>query len=185
MSSEKKKNILESMGRFLSLVLRHRPEKIGLKLEEQGWVEIDRLIQLSNAHGQALNRELLEEIVRTNDKKRFSMSEDGLKIRANQGHSVPIDLGFQAETPPPVLFHGTATRFEKAIRLEGLLAKSRHHVHLSLDPETARRVGGRHGKPLVLEINSQAMHKAGYEFFLSENQVWLAHSVPVQFISFP
>lgn len=174
--------ILERTSKFLSLVLRHQPEAIGLTLDDGGWVEVDRLIAQAVAHGKPLDRELLEEIVATNDKKRFAFSPDGRRIRASQGHSVRVELGLSPQTPPATLFHGTATRFLASIEAQGLVPGSRQHVHLSADVETAERVGARHGKPLVLPIQAAAMHRDGHVFFLSENGVWLTDAVPVRYI---
>jgi putative RNA 2'-phosphotransferase len=172
-------------SKFLSLVLRHEPGKIGLNLDAAGWVDVDALLTACRRNGVAIDRAGLEEVVATNDKKRFALSEDGRRIRASQGHSIEVSLGYKAQLPPARLFHGTATRFGPSIREQGLLKMERHHVHLSATEETARKVGGRHGKPLVLVVDSEAMAAAGHLFFLSENSVWLTESVPVQFIEFP
>jgi putative RNA 2'-phosphotransferase len=127
----------------------------------------------------------LDEIVTTNDKKRFAFSEDGRRIRANQGHSVEVDLGYRPQTPPEFLFHGTATRFLDSVRLGGSQKRERHHVHLSLDEESAFKVGGRHGKPVILRVQAAAMAASGHHFFLSDNGVWLTDHVPAEFIVFP
>lgn len=175
---------LVNASKFLSLVLRHKPETIGITLDAEGWADIVELLRKSSSHtpGLRLNRALLEEVVATSDKKRFTISEDGQRIRANQGHSVSVDLGLKPVEPPAELFHGTATRFEASIRAEGLIKQSRQHVHLSPDYETAVKVGQRHGKPVVLRINAKAMHEAGHEFFISENGVWLTDGVPPEYI---
>lgn len=175
---------LVNASKFLSLVLRHKPEEIGLKLDAEGWADIVELLRLSSSHSPSLrlNRALLEEVVATSDKKRFALSEDGLRIRANQGHSVSVDLALKPVEPPAELFHGTATRFEESIRTNGLIKQSRQHVHLSPDWPTAVKVGQRHGKPVVLRIAAKAMHTAGHPFYLSENGVWLTDSVPPEFI---
>ena len=165
-------------SKFLSLILRHQPEKIGLVLDANGWADIDELLRLSAAKGRPLTRALLEEVVVTNDKQRFVLSEDGTKIRANQGHSVSVDLGLVPMVPPPVLFHGTATRFLESIRQQGLLKGSRQHVHLSPDEATAIKVGQRHGKPIVLKIAAGKMQRDGHQFFHSANDVWLTDHVP-------
>lgn len=172
-------------SKFLSLVLRHEPQKIGLKLDPNGWVNVDELLSSCRHHGVLLDRADLEEIVATNDKKRFSFSDDGLRIRANQGHSIAVELGYSATPPPSQLYHGTATRFLDSIRSKGLTKGARHHVHLSKDAETAHKVGQRHGKPVVLAISSEAMHRAGHTFYLSDNGVWLTDHVPAEFIEFP
>jgi putative RNA 2'-phosphotransferase len=175
---------LESTSKFLSLILRHQPEVIGLRLDREGWANISELIELANKHGRELDRELLKQVVDTNSKKRFSFSDDLSMIRANQGHSVSVDLGLQPVEPPRVLYHGTATRFLDSIREQGLRPGTRQHVHLSKDAETAMSVGRRHGKPVVLIVDAKALHDAGHKFFLSDNGVWLTHRVPVHFIDF-
>jgi len=174
---------LVKISKFLSYVLRHRPDAIGLALDEGGWAAVDELIGRAAAAGRRLDRQRLQEVVETNDKQRFVLSEDGQRIRASQGHSIAVDLGLQPLEPPQVLYHGTATRFLAAIREQGLSPRSRTHVHLSADHDTAVRVGQRHGKPVVLVIDAAAMHAAGFRFFLSENGVWLTESVPHRFLS--
>jgi putative RNA 2'-phosphotransferase len=173
---------LVSSSKFLSLILRHKPEEIGLKLDASGWADIDELITLATAKGKSLTRSLIEEIVVTNDKKRFIISEDGTRIRANQGHSISVELDLPARQPPAVLFHGTATRFLASIENQGLLKGNRQHVHLSSDEATAVKVGQRHGRPIVLRIAAMEMHDAGYVFYLSENVVWLTEHVPPAFL---
>jgi putative RNA 2'-phosphotransferase len=172
-------------SKFLSLVLRHEPEKIGLTLDAAGWVEVEQLLAGLRAHGKGISRAELEEVVATNEKKRFAFSEDGTRIRANQGHSVEVSLGYTPQTPPDQLYHGTATRFLGSIGADGLRKGERHHVHLSADTETATKVGQRHGRPAILIVNAGAMHAAGHAFFISENGVWLVEHVPVEFIEFP
>lgn len=180
------KKSLVSTSKFLSLVLRHKPETIGMKLDPDGWLEIDELLENANKRGNSITLELLHEVVATNDKKRFALSEDGLRIRANQGHSVTdVDLNLSPTKPPAELFHGTVPQFLASIQKEGLDKRSRNHVHLSVDRETATRVGTRRGKPVILTIASAAMHAAGHDFFLSANGVWLTDAVPVEFIEFP
>ena len=176
---------LKRISKFMSLVLRHRPESIGLELDENGWVDVAELIAKMNAADESANvtQELIAEVVRTNDKKRFSFSDDGIRIRANQGHSIKVDLGFKPAQPPKVLYHGTATRFLESIMNTGLEKRGRQHVHLSAEKETAVKVGQRHGKPVVLTIDTEAMLKAGHVFFLSENGVWLCEHVPPEFLS--
>ena len=175
---------LESTSKFLSLVLRHQPEAIGLSLDGAGWANVAELIKLANDHKHPLTLELLQAVVTNNDKKRFSFSEDGLKIRASQGHSVAVDLELPFATPPELLHHGTATRFIESIKQQGLLPGSRQHVHLSADHATALKVGQRHGKPVVLVVAAQQMHESGHKFYYSDNGVWLVAAVPVQFITF-
>ncbi|WP_226468907.1 RNA 2'-phosphotransferase [Luteimonas panaciterrae] len=174
-----------STSKFLSLILRHEPEAIGLMLDGQGWAQIDELILLANARGHALSRDLVEQVVRESDKKRFAISDDGLRIRANQGHSIGIDLALTPQAPPSTLYHGTATRFAASIREQGLLKRDRQHVHLSPDTDTAIKVGSRHGKPLVLTIRAGEMHERGMAFFRSENGVWLTDAVAPEFIDWP
>nr|WP_294947051.1 RNA 2'-phosphotransferase [uncultured Mucilaginibacter sp.] len=177
-----KEKDITGASKFLSLVLRHRPEVIGIELDEQGWVNVEELIKQANAHGQPLTPELLNHVVQTNSKKRFAFDESGEKIRASQGHSVDVDLGYQPQVPPEILYHGTAEKSVAAIRQSGLDKQSRQHVHLSGDIETAIQVGSRHGKPAVFTVLAGEMHKSGYAFYLSENNVWLTDAVPPKFL---
>jgi len=170
---------------LLSLVLRHEPEHLGIQLDTSGWVEVETLLSALERHGRPLSRPELQEIVETNEKKRFAFNEDGSRIRASQGHSVEVSLGYLPQTPPERLFHGTATRFLPSIRAQGLRKGGRHHVHLSADAAAAHKVGQRHGKPAILMVQAGAMQAAGHAFFLSENGVWLTEHVPVEFIEFP
>ncbi|WP_395374719.1 RNA 2'-phosphotransferase [Marinicella sp. W31] len=172
---------LSKISKFLSFILRHRPDDIGLKLDNKGWVFISELIKKAKPEV-LLTKSLIQKIVVESDKQRFKISEDGLKIRANQGHSVKIDLGLKPTIPPAILYHGTATRFLDSIMQKGLTAGQRHHVHLSSDIETARAVGQRYGKPAILQINAEQMHNDGYQFFLSDNHVWLTNLVVNQYI---
>lgn len=176
---------LESLSKFLSLVLRHRPEEIGLVLDEHGWTEIDSLVTLANSRGISLTRNVVLEIAATSDKKRFAISPDEIRIRANQGHSIAVNLGLSPQEPPRELFHGTAMRFAHSIRENGLLPGSRQHVHLSLDASTATAVGARHGKPLILSVRALDMYRDGFEFLLSDNAVWLTSIVPPRYLEFP
>jgi putative RNA 2'-phosphotransferase len=173
---------LVEISKFLSLVLRHKPEAIGLALDAQGWAALDELLMKSNAAGTLLSRNDVLRVIQTSEKKRFTLSDDGQRIRAAQGHSVAVDLGLVPREPPAVLYHGTATRFLDRILAEGLKPQGRQQVHLSADQETARRVGQRHGKPVVLQIDARRMQQAGFEFFLAENGVWLTSRVPQGFI---
>lgn len=173
-----------SASKFLSLVLRHKPELIDLHLDEAGWADIDDLIRQARDH-HALDRAIIERVVANNAKQRFAISDDGRRIRANQGHSIDVDLGLAPRTPPDLLYHGTATRFVAAIRREGLNKRGRQHVHLSADAVTATNVGARHGKPVVLTIHAGVMATAGHVFLRSANGVWLADAVPPAFIDFP
>lgn len=175
----------EPTSKFLSYVLRRKPEAIGLALDSEGWAEIDQLIKLANGHGTKLSRELLLEVVATSDKNRFAFSPGGSRIRANQGHSIRVDLNLQPLTPPQALFHGTATRFASSIRARGLVAGSRQYVHLSADRSTALQVGKRYGQPLLLEVEALAMSRNGHDFFMSANGIWLTRSVPAAYLRFP
>jgi len=170
------------ISKFLSLILRHQPEKIGLELDENGWAFVNDILEKSKLQ---FTFEALEEIVITNDKKRFSFNEDKTKIRANQGHSLKtINLDLVAQTPPEFLFHGTVERFIPAIKLEGLQKMKRQHVHLSLDKETALKVGSRRGKAIILVVRALEMQNKGHKFYKSENGVWLTDVVPSDFIDF-
>jgi putative RNA 2'-phosphotransferase len=173
------------ISKFLSLVLRHEPGKIGIVLDEHGWTDSHELIQAAARHGVRFNHATLLEIVHTSDKQRFALSEDGTCIRANQGHSVEIDLALAPQQPPETLYHGTVDRFLAPIRSTGLMKGERHHVHLSPGLTTATKVGQRRGKPVILTIRAAAMAEAGHPFFLSENGVWLIDAVPPEFIEFP
>ena len=172
-------------SKFLSLILRHEPERVGLKLGEAGWVGVEELLRAVNRGGVPLTLDELKNIVATSDKKRFAFSEDGLRIRASQGHSVEVDLKYPQQTPPELLYHGTATRFLGASRQDGLQKMQRHDVHLSAETSVTLQVGGRHGKPVLLTIRAGDMHRAGFVFRCSANGVWLVDHVPPQFIEFP
>lgn len=177
-------NDLKNKSKFLSLVLRHKPETIGITMDPNGWVKVDELIEKCNRNNFFLDFNLLEQIVYTNDKKRFSFSNDLQNIRANQGHSVDIDLALEAKTAPALLYHGTVEKFMDSIKAKGLLKMSRQHVHLSQDVETATKVGSRRGKPVILEIDAARMQAEGFVFYQSENGLWLCDEVPVRFILF-
>jgi putative RNA 2'-phosphotransferase len=172
------------ISKFLSLVLRHKPEEIGIKLDNAGWISVADLLRACHAYGFSISQEELEEVVCTSDKQRFAFSADRMRIRANQGHSVEVELDYQALAPPEILYHGTARRFLDSIREQGLLKGQRHHVHLSSDEETAITVGARHGKAKVLIIEAMQMHKDGFVFYQSKNGVWLTDSVPTAYINF-
>jgi putative RNA 2'-phosphotransferase len=176
---------LVSTSRFLSLVLRHKPETIGLTVDAKGWASVDELLSCAAAHGRPISYGLLLRVVRENDKQRFVFSDDHCWIRANQGHSLEVDLELAPQRPPDELFHGTATRFLPSIRQAGLIPGERQHVHLSGDRHTAEKVGARHGKPLVLVIAAARLYEAGQLFYLSENGVWLTSAIAVSYISFP
>ena len=176
---------LVSTSKFLSLVLRHRHEVVGMQLDAEGWLPIDELIANANARGNRLSLELVHDVVATNDKQRFALSEDGLRIRANQGHSVAdVELNLQPTKPPELLYHGTVAPFIGSIRQHGLRKRSRNHVHLSADEPTAVKVAQRRGKPIVLIIEAARMDNLGHKFFLSANGVWLTEEVPTAFIQF-
>lgn len=170
---------IKKISKKLSLLLRHKPELYGLTLDRQGWCEVDALLAAFRQNGQPLQQEVLETVVSLNDKKRFSFSEDGRRIRANQGHSIDIELGYEAVSPPETLYHGTATRFLDRIFKSGLQKQKRHHVHLSPDLETASKVGVRHGKLAILSIDARQMAIDGHLFYRSPNGVWLTDQVPV------
>jgi putative RNA 2'-phosphotransferase len=171
------------ISKFLSLVLRHQPETINIQLDANGWTDIDFLLEKMNEHGFVINKDILRHVVETNSKKRFALSEDGRKIRASQGHSVEVELGYQPQKPPAILYHGTAETSIASIFKTGLEKRSRHHVHLSAEEATAINVGQRYGKPVVLKVHAEEMVQAGFQFYLSENGVWLTDHVPVNYIS--
>lgn len=175
----------QSLSRFLSYVLRHNPDAIGLTLDRQGWAKVDELLERARAAGVPLDRATLRRVVAENDKQRFALSPDGERIRARQGHSIPVDLGLPPVQPPEFLYHGTARPNLPSIRRQGLLRGKRHHVHLSPDEATALQVGRRHGEPVVLRIRAGEMHRDGYRFYLTENRVWLTEHVPPRYIDFP
>ena len=172
-------------SKFLSLVLRHQPERVGLKLDSAGWTTVTELLEAVNRHGVALTLEQLKHIVATSNKKRFAFNDEGTRIRASQGHSIDVDLQYAPQVPPELLYHGTATRFLDSIREKGLLKMERHHVHLSAETVVTVQVGARHGKPALLIIRAGDMHRAGRVFYRSANGVWLVEHVPPQFIEFP
>jgi len=175
----------DKISKFLSYVLRHKPETIEIILDSDGWVNIDSLITQANQYGEYLTKELLEQVVNTNDKKRFTLSEDGLRIRAAQGHSTKqVDVNHDEQIPPTLLYHGTATRFINSIKEKGLVAGDRHYVHLSSDEKIAILIGERHGKPIVISIKAQLMSKQGFKFYLADNGVWLTKIVPIEFLQF-
>jgi putative RNA 2'-phosphotransferase len=171
------------LSRFLSLVLRHDPGSIGLQLDENGWAKLADLIDCMQTHGKRVDHAMILRVVETSDKQRFRLSDDGLSIRANQGHSIAIDLKLEEMAPPQWLYHGTAVKSMPAIVREGLRKQSRQHVHLSVDRETAKKVGARHGKPVVLEVAAQLMVQHGYRFYRAENGVWLTDHVPPDYLN--
>lgn len=176
------KTTIKRISKLMSLILRHQPDVIGVKLDANGWLDVDQLIQGINRKGIPFDFEQLQLVVDQNDKKRFAFNENKTRIRANQGHSVKVDVELKATTPPDILFHGTVDRFLDSIMEKGLIPKSRLHVHLSADLETAQRVGSRRGKPIILKIDTKSMLEKGHVFYRSENGVWLTDQVPVNFI---
>ena len=170
------------ISKFLSLVLRHQPELIGIELDENGWTDVPTLLAQLKTKGTDIDLETLKLVVAENAKQRFALNDTCDKIRANQGHSVEIDLGYTPTTPPDLLFHGTGAQSVDSILKSGLDKRERHHVHLSEDKTTASKVGQRHGKPVILKINAKAMHANGHLFYLSDNGVWLTDNVPAEFI---
>ena len=175
---------LSKISKFISLILRHKPETIGISLDEHGWADVRELINGVNAGGRHhLDAALLEEIVLTDEKQRYSFNEDHTLIRANQGHSIPVDVELEEKTPPDVLYHGTGEKYVSSIDEQGLIPKSRLYVHLSADVPTAKKVGSRHGKPVIYEIDCRKMTTDGYSFYLSANHVWLTKSVPVKYLN--
>jgi len=172
----------KKISKFLSLILRHQPEVIGLSLEENGWISVEKLIKACADHGKKFTLAELKEVVETNDKRRFAFDETGCKIRASQGHSLGVEIEFEKNQPPEVLYHGTAEKNVGIIFAEGLKKMNRHHVHLSVEPETAVAVGTRYGKPVIFEIDTVAMTAEGFEFYVSANGVWLVESVPPKFL---
>ena len=170
---------LKKTSKYLSYILRHAPDSIGLTLDAQGWAQVADLIAKSE---HPLTHDLIAEVVRTNAKQRFSLNLDGSRIRATHGHSIQVDLGLAPKTPPSILFHGTAKTNLASIRQNGLLKGTRHHVHLSDNNATAKAVGGRHGSPVVLTIRTEEMAQNGHTFYQSANGVWLVDHVPPQFL---
>lgn len=172
---------LTEISKYMSLILRHKPEVIGIHMDEHGWVEVKDLIEgISKTY--PFDLATLEEIVATDNKQRYSFSEDHTLIRANQGHSIPVDVELQEVTPPEILYHGTGEKFAASIDQAGLIPKSRLYVHLSGDQETAVNVGQRHGKPVVYIVKSGEMNRGGYVFYRSVNGVWLTKEVPVKYL---
>lgn len=172
----------KKLSKFLSLILRHKPELIGLEIDENGWANVDELINLINKNKTYFNFEVLEEIVRTNDKQRFTFSNDKKLIRASQGHSIEINLGYKSIEPPKYLYHGTSVDNITLILEQGIKKMSRSHVHLSSEIETANKVGKRHGRPIILKVKALEMFSDGYDFYLSDNKVWLTEYVPFKYL---
>ena len=173
---------LTKLSRYISLILRHKPEVIGISLDEHGWANVDELITGIAKNNPGFNMEILEEIVKTDNKQRYSFNADKSLIRANQGHSIPVDVELEEKEPPEYLYHGTGEKYVTSINEMGLIPKSRLYVHLSQDTETATKVGKRHGKEVIYQVAARQMHKDGYPFFLSVNGVWLTKQVPVPYL---
>ena len=172
---------IKGTSKFISLILRHKPEAIGIALDEHGWANVDELIE-GIRRTRPFSMEMLEEIVRTDSKQRYSFNEDRTLIRANQGHSIPVDVELERKTPPRVLYHGTGEKYTASIDAQGLLPGSRLYVHLSPDEATAVNVGRRHGRPVVYEVLAEEMERDGMAFYLSVNGVWLTKNVPVKYL---
>jgi len=170
------------ISKFLSLVLRHQPETIGIQLDQRGWTDIDELIEKANSYGVKFDREILNHIVATNSKKRFAFNNTFDKIRASQEHSVEIELGYTNQKPPEILFHGTGEKSVQSILDTGLEKRNRQHVHLSSDFDTAVKVGQRHGKPFVFKVLAERMYNDNFQFFISDNGVWLTDHVPTKYL---
>ena len=175
---------LERLSKFISMILRHKPEVIGITLDEHGWADVDELIKGINETGEEVefSKTTLEKIVKTDKKQRYSVSQDKTLIRANQGHSIPVDVELEKKEPPKILYHGTGVKSVKAIQEQGLLSMERLYVHLSTDVETATNVGKRHGTPVIFKVNTEQMQKDGYDFFQSVNGVWLTKEVPAKYL---
>lgn len=171
-----------NISKFLSLVLRHQPGTIGIQLDQNGWTDVKELIEKANNYGIKFDRETLNHIVETNSKKRFAFNDTFDKIRASQGHSIEIELGYTNQKPPEILFHGTAEKFVQSIWETGLEKQSRQHVHLSSDIETALKVGQRHGKPFIFKVLAEQMYNDNFQFYISDNDVWLTDNVPTKYL---
>ena len=175
---------IRNTSKFISLILRHKPEVIGISLDEHGWADVEDLTAgVNRSEGQFLDMETLEEIVSADEKQRYSFNEDHTLIRANQGHSIPVDVELEEKTPPDILWHGTGEKYVSSIDTQGLIPKSRLYVHLSSDVETAKKVGSRHGRPVIYQVDCRKMTEDGFLFYLSANKVWLTKAVPAEYLS--
>lgn len=176
---------LTNLSKFISLILRHKPETIGITLDEHGWASIDALLHGMSRNGYHISKDILEDIVATDNKQRYSFNEDKTLIRANQGHSIPVDVELPEKKPPMILYHGTGAKYVYSINKQGLIPKSRLYVHLSEDTDTANLVGLRHGlQPVIYEIDAKRMYDDGYKFYQSVNGVWLTKSVPTKYLRY-
>lgn len=174
---------LRDISKYICFVLRHHPEDIDISLDNHGWANVDELIAgIARSKDKEFNRETLERIVREDNKQRYSFNSDGTKIRANQGHSIPVDVELEKREPPEILYHGTAEKYVESINRSGLVSKHRLYVHLSNNIETATDVGSRHGKPVIYEVASREMYNDGYDFFISVNGVWLTKEVHIKYL---
>lgn len=173
---------LNEISKYIALILRHKPEVIGITLDEHGWANVDELVKGINRE-YAFTMDDLEKIVSTDSKQRYSFNENKSLIRANQGHSIPVDVELEEKVPPEILWHVTGVKYVDSIDQKGLIPKSRLYVHLSSDIDTATKVGSRHGKPIVYVVDTKSMYNDGYKFYLSVNNVWLTKSVPVKYLS--
>ena len=182
LTDNKKHNNIEidltNKSKFISLILRHKPETIGIKLDKHGYANVNELLE-----GVNINFDTLEKIVREDEKGRYSFNEDKTKIRANQGHTINVDVELEEKIPPDILYHGTATKYEESINRKGLIAKERLYVHMTDDLENAKKVGARHGKLIVYEIDAKQMAKDGIKFYLSVNNVWMTKKVDVKYLT--
>jgi putative RNA 2'-phosphotransferase len=176
---------LVRVSKFLSWILRHDPDEIGVTLDEGGWVEVDTLMARARQAGVVLDEATLQRVAAGDDKQRFSLSEDGRRLRANYGHSIPVDLGLEPVAPPEHLYHGTARHFLASIQRTGLVRRGRNYVHLSPDEDTARGVGQRHGEPVILVVEAERMHRHGHLFYCATDGTWLTEGVPVGYLCFP
>ena len=172
----------KEISKYISLILRHKPEVIGVDLDEHGWADVDELIE-GIRKSTDFDMAMLEKIVSEDEKQRYSFNEDKTLIRANQGHSIPVDVELEQKTPPAILWHGTGEKFTASIDKDGLIPKSRLYVHLSSNQETAKKVGSRHGRPIIYQVDAESMNNDGYEFFLSANGVWLTKEVPAKYLT--
>lgn len=174
---------MKNISKFISYILRHNPSAVGIELDAHGWADVNALIEGVCKTGRFLNMQMLEEIVKNDNKQRFSFNDDRTKIRANQGHSIEVDVEMKVCPPPDILYHGTAEKYIESIRENGILKGNRNYVHLSKDKETAIKVGARHGKAIVLKIDTRQMYADGYIFLLSANGVWQTEQVPIKYVT--